>query len=89
MSNVERVITATYNGKVIYPIYKKKKRKPKNTDMTPIGKLTRELKLMELRAKSNNREGGKYGRKYAQEMVVEYKKAIEILKAMKDGTTEG
>lgn len=55
------------------------KRKPKNVDQTPIGKLRKELKLFQLRAKSNNREGGMYGRVYAQKMVEEYTKAIQIL----------
>lgn len=69
----------TINGKLVYPVYKRKKRKSKNTDLTPIGMLKRELKFMEMRAKYNNREGGKYGKKYAQEMVIEYKKAIQVL----------
>lgn len=76
---MERVMQMTINGKVVHPIYKKRKRKPKNTDLTPLGMLKRELKFMEMRAKYNNREGGKYGKKYAQEMVIEYKKAIETL----------
>ena len=73
-----RMIQAIVNGKLLFPIYKKKRR-AKNTDMPPMGMLKRELKFMELRANHNNREGGKYGKKYAKEMVIEYKKAIQIL----------